>query len=654
MLAGLVDWNEKEDWRPFLERMQQETGPFQVSRWRACHQRGLSLALSAEGSDPPGVPDGSEKSDWATFDGTLYNAEELVGSLGIEQRAEDKPWCADEDVVLAAYRRWGVKFLDRLVGDFALAIWDGTAKRLFAAVDPFGLRPFYYVQAGSCLAFASRLSQLRLLPWVGGRINDRMVVSFLTDTWNDADQTFYKNIIQLPPGHYLQANAGETLVCRYWRPGVKNACAAGSSSEVLRQFADLFRLAVRQRIVAPDGGCGNETGPVGILMSGGLDSTSLAGMAADIYQREQLQSLTRVGRPTSARPVVISAQFGDLPCDESPYIDAVLRRLPFESHRVTGLNGHVPSVNEFREDLRRHEWPALNRQRPLFEAFTRAAHRLGARMLLNGLGGDELATDYRYYHDLLNRGGALGILRAAGLVSRVEGIAAPKALYSLAREGCPEEIKRIYRWLRRRVVCPSSEGEFVPAWLAPQARRMALEIGPAAVPAPQGFGSATLELAWQIISSPYSAWANRWLVNEFASQGIRCRFPFLDQRLFDFVFSIPPRLRPRCKGSPWFKPLISQGLSAFLPPAVRHRAAKVHFEAYNCYVFGGEFESLRRCLFDSREWHSEGFVPRRKAFEVFENFQMRPEEIRQDPLGASKRIEPLRRIAGLELWLRES
>jgi asparagine synthetase B (glutamine-hydrolysing) len=227
-------------------------------------------------------------------------------------------------------------------------------------------------------------------------------------------------------------------------------------------------------------------------MSGGLDSTSLAGMVADIYSREA-ESL----RP----PVVISAQFGDLPCDESPYINAVLRRLPFESRQVSGLNGQPPSIEELWEDVRRHEWPALNRQRPLFEAFVKTARSFEAQMLLNGLGGDELTTDYRYYHDLIHRSGVLGILRSARLVNRVEGIPTGKALFSLLREVCPEEIKGAYRWLRRRIQVSSSEKDGYPTWMTPQARQLAMEIGPPLAPPPEGFGSQTLELAWQIISS---------------------------------------------------------------------------------------------------------------------------------------------------------
>jgi len=372
----------------------------------------------------------------------------------------------------------------------------------------------------------------------------------------------------------------------------------------------------------------------------------MAGMAADVFRREEHD-----GPP----PIVISAVFGDLSCDESTYIQAAQKRLPFSRQMIAPLN-RASTAGEMLEDIRKHEWPALHRQRPLFDGFIEAARSSSTRLLLNGLGGDELTTDYRYYADHLSRAGALGFLRTARLVNMVEGIPIGRALYLVLRETCPEEIKRPYRWIRRRLrplFTPSGvkNGEACPAWLNPEAARVAREVGTAAEPAPQGFGSATLEAAWQILTHPYYAWANRWLVTEFAAAGIECRFPFLDRRLFEFVFSIPSRLRPRCRGSPWFKPLIAQGLRDYIPAEIRIRNAKVHFEAYNCRVFDADARELERLLFDSTDWCSENFVTRKSAQGLFDAYLRKAND--QEPLQRMKRIAPLRRVAELELWLRE-
>ncbi len=375
-------------------------------------------------------------------------------------------------------------------------------------------------------------------------------------------------------------------------------------------------------------------------MSGGMDSTALAGMTADIQRRE----------PAIVPPVfVISALFGDLPCDESNYIDAALRRLPFASRKIDGLNGDY-TLADLQTDMRRHEWPVLHRQGPLFNGFREAARSCGARILLNGLGGDELTTDYRYYTASMNDANPLGILRAAHWVRQVERMPLGKALYLLAREACPEEIKRPYRWVRRRFR-PGAPPAW-SSWLAPGFRKIAEELDASEDSVPR-FDSETLELAWRILTAPRASWSNRFLVDEFRAAGIQCRFPFLDRRLFDLVFSIPRRLRPRCRGRPWFKPYIALGLSGYIPAEIRDRDAKVDFESYNCYVFDRCLEFLRPCLFDGGRWKSEAFVPRSQALALFQAARQERASPNMPGYMIKRRMETLRNIAGLELWLRE-
>jgi hypothetical protein len=364
-------------------------------------------------------------------------------------------------------------------------------------------------------------------------------------------------------------------------------------------------------------------------------------MTADIYRQE----------PNRAPVItVVSALFGDLPCDETDYIEAALRRLPFASRKIDGRNGHY-DLDNLRRDLGRHEWPVLHRQGPLFNGFREAAGSCGARVLLNGLGGDELTTDYRYYTAAMNGTNRLGLLRAAHWVRQVERMSLSRALYLLSREACPEEIKRPYRWVRR-LVRPDPAPAWT-AWLGPKYRKLADELTASFQPVNQGFGSETLELAWRIVTSPGAAWANRFLVDEFAATGIESRFPFLDRRLFDLVFSVPPHLRPRCQGRPWFKPYIAQGLAACIPGEIRLRDAKVDFEAYNCAVFERCLDFLLPCLFDGNQWMSEFFVSRNRALALFQEFRQGNGHDQGTP-ETRKRMVTVSNIAGLELWLRDS
>jgi asparagine synthase (glutamine-hydrolysing) len=639
MIAGIVNWNQNPEIGAELARMQRQVGPFPVGEWESCRASGAAMAASGTGANTRPVRlSRNDTSLIAAFDGVIYNRDEIIQLLNLKNSGTGRGTgtgkecsCNDAELLAAGYQRWGRDVLDYLIGDFAFALWDEKTGVLFAAVDPFGLRPCYFGIGDGRLAFGSRMSQLRSLPWVGSSLNERTIVSFLLDSFDDPFASFFSSIKQIPGGHYLWADGQRLTISRYWRPGIRNVCRATRPDEVLDEFADRFRQAVDQRL--------DHSQPMGILMSGGLDSTAMAGMAADICNQ---------GSHGNEKITVISALFGDLPCDESDYIDAAVRRLPFASRKIDGRNGRY-ELEDLQKDLRRHEWPVLHRQGPLFNGFREAARECDARILLNGLGGDELTTDYRYYAVPMNGSNRLGLLRAAHLVRQVESMSLSKALYLLGRDACPEEIKRPYRWLRRRVRPDPDPGW--STWLASNHKKLAEQLSAAPERLDQGFSSETLELAWRIVTSPGAAWANRFLVDEFAPGGIHVRFPFLDRRLFDFVFSVPPHLRPRCRGRPWFKPYISQGLTAFIPPEIRRRDAKVDFEAYNCRVLERCLDHLYPILFEGNSWVSESYVPRNSAFALFQEFRQ-ANVARQSTPETRKRMRTISNMAGLELWLR--
>ena len=527
---------------------------------------------------------------------------------------------------------WGADVVDHLSGDIAFAIWDGDRNTLFAATDPFGLRPFCYARDESRFAFGSRVGQLERLPWVGTDVNERTVVSLLSDVWDDSGATFLRNVRQLPPGHCLSVTASRATLRCYWSPRRWPRPECRSEPEVLERFEELVRDAVRVRLEDP--------GRLGILMSGGFDSTAVSGVIGDLWQREGRAQQ----RPV---PLVISGRFGNLPCDESRYIDAALRRLPFESRPVAVLDRGL-SPDEILQDVRRHEAPFVSRQRPLCEEFASVARNAGVATLMTGLGGDELTTDYGYSADLLRTGRLARCYRSAVCASRGDGVSLARVFLEILREACPAAVKRPYRSLRRLL---GRNRRPTPDWMSPEAVALACTLArPNAEPSPN-FPSRTAEYAWRVACDPYSHWSNRWWVTEFAASGIRVCSPLLDRRLFEFVLGIPARLRPCCDGVARFKLLISRGLRRYLPEELHRRGDKVFFESYNNLVFEQTFAGLREYLFDGAEWLSEPFVPRVRAKALFEASGP-VAAATPDALARSQQIEPLWRIAGLEVWLR--
>jgi hypothetical protein len=186
-----------------------------------------------------------------------------------------------------------------------------------------------------------------------------------------------------------------------------------------------------------------------------------------------------------------------------------------------------------------------------------------------------------------------------------------------------------------------------------QARRVAEEIGPSRVPPRQGFNCQSLEIAWRKLTDACSQSAYLWWTNEFAASGIRLCSPYLDHRLFDFVFSTPPRLRPRSYDTRQFKPLIARGLRDYIPEQFHFRLDKVTFDSYDTLLFDLTLDCLCRYFFDAGEWHSEAYVTQAQAKALFEAYRRKLGDGHCESLPSVRQMRLLQRVAGLELWLRE-
>jgi asparagine synthase (glutamine-hydrolysing) len=603
MIAGLVDWTGHTDLSSCARAMNAAFSELGLEAPRLRQgRRTLFLALPPFSDLFPG-PEAPADASAVLLHGVLDETGGLAAGL-------DSPGPRSEAALLdLGFRRLGAELADRLLGDFAVARWDDDAAQLLAIVDPLGLRPVYFAADAHRIAWASHPAPLRRLPWMNGAPDERMVVSHLVDVWNDAEATFHAGIRRLPAGHLLEAGEGRCRVRRWWTPFGRRAEAVASTQDVLDRFGELFRRAVRCRL---------ERGPTTLLMSGGLDSTAAAGMAADLP-----------GMPPVS---IVSAAMTGLGCDEGAAIDVALHGLPFPARRVCPVGVPV-TVDALRAEARLHGAPHLNLQKPMFDLVAEAARAFGARAVLTGVGGDDVTTDYRYHLDLLRENGLLGFPRTVAQVARLERWSVLQALNFLLRAACPAAIRKIARAARRR--------DEPPAWLSPDARRRAAELGPPLVPPRQGFEIEPLEAVWQLLRSPLVQSARQWWVDEYAGYGLGCRSPFQDRRLIEFLFNVPARLLPRSHQTGQYKPLITRGLSRFLPEEFRFRVGKIVMDEYDNNVWASSRGALGGHLF-AHGWLSELFVPRKAARTLFEAGERR--------LTGDK---AMRRIAGLELWLRE-
>jgi len=197
-----------------------------------------------------------------TADARIDNRDELLAALGLAAWAHGE--ITDSELILRAYEHWGDGAPERLVGDFAFAVWDERRQALFCARDHLGVKPFYYHQSGRVVAFASEVKALFTVPAVPRRLNATRVGDYLGGIFEDQAGTFYRDVCRLPAGHFMVVAPGTARTQSYYRLDPSREIRLRSDDEYADAFRERFTEAVRDRL--------RSAYPVGSSLSGGLDS----------------------------------------------------------------------------------------------------------------------------------------------------------------------------------------------------------------------------------------------------------------------------------------------------------------------------------------------------------------------------------------------
>jgi asparagine synthase (glutamine-hydrolysing) len=299
------------------------------------------------------------------YNGEIFNFRELRRDLercGISFRTE-----SDTEVLLLGFIADGERFLGRLQGMYAFVIWDRATGELFAARDPVGVKPLYYTVRDGMFAAASELRALLAHPVVSHTLAAASVVEFLAFGNNFGDRTLVEGVKKLPPGHFVRARNGEVSVSEYWDVLPPEDSSRENNPAV--ELRERLEQAVEAAMVSDV--------PLGLMLSGGLDSSTIATLAARHASRGDLTAY--------------SVAFGR-PDDESD----IARRLAEDlglRHRVIRI-----SEDDVREEfdvwLRDLDCPNANPTWIAISLIARAARADGIKVLLSGDGGDELFGGY--------------------------------------------------------------------------------------------------------------------------------------------------------------------------------------------------------------------------------------------------------------------
>jgi asparagine synthase (glutamine-hydrolysing) len=456
----------------------------------------------------------------------------------------------DAEIVLSAWERWGDGCLSRLAGDFAFALWDPRASRLFCARDPLGIQPLYYADCGSLVVFASEPSQVLAHPAVDRAPDEGYIAELLAGTVRSHDATLYRGVKRVPPGHALVIDRQSIRLDRYWNIDLSHELRYRNDDDYAARFKAVFEEAVRCRL--------RSIRPVASYLSGGLDSSSVVVVAADLARRGLVPPIEAVSLVFPGQP----------DADESLFIKDVVRASGVHWIRVEGAPFDVQASCAAAE--RRRDMPDFPNDTA--DHVRRALMARNVGVTLSGSGGDlGLSGSFYYYADLLRRGRFVRLARRYVDVVRSPGMRWTSAMF--LRGGVwpilPTPVKRAVRWGRR------ARGEPVPAWIPAEfARRTALADRLRREPVPDRLPSTARYDVLQAYRDPWSVVINEMYERASVESGLEDRHPFLDVRLVEFVAALPDDQRWK---NGLTKHVLRQAMKGLLPESVRTRPDKAEF-----------------------------------------------------------------------------
>jgi asparagine synthase (glutamine-hydrolysing) len=496
------------------------------------------LDLSPLGHQPMQDP---ETNNWIAYNGEIYNFREVRAKLeseGIRFRSQ-----SDTEVLLKAYGRWGEACLAEFRGMFAFAIWDARRHRLLMARDAMGIKPLYYSTQGKHFLFASELRTLLGTGLVPRRMDRAGLLNYLRFGSLYDPITLIEGVSALPAGHWLTWEKGNIKVSRYW-----DLAGDGNNSLASQDATDLRHLideSVRMQMVSDV--------PVGVFLSGGIDSSSLASILSG----------------SGGKPHTFSVVFRESDYSEAEYSRLVAQRFGTEHQEV--LVSQSDALEAIPGALGAMDQPTIDGLNTyLISRVTRAA---GIKVALSGLGGDELFAGYSTFRTVpqmerfadvwghvpraarLSLAGAFAMLAPATDQNR--------KLTGLARGN--GNLLHPY-FLSRELFAPAQSSTLLTFDVNPVLDRATEPLREAL--------ARTREL--DPINRVSYLEARCYMLNTLLrdsdvmsmANGLEVRVPLIDHRLAEKMFSLPGRLKID-RSIP--KPLLVNALQGTLPDEIVHR-----------------------------------------------------------------------------------
>ena len=577
--------------------------------------RRLSIIDVQTGHQPISNEDGNL---WIVFNGEIYNHRELRRDL--EARGHRYRTQSDTETIVHLFEEYGDACVDHLRGMFAFAIWNQASQRLLLARDWLGIKPLYYRYKDGVLLFGSEIKAILAYPGVRAEFNRKTLAEYLAFGYIAGQETMYSGIRKLLPGHVLTLHEGGDIeVSQYWDLHVPSDVEDLGRDHYVRRYRELLEESVASHLMSDV--------PLGVFLSGGLDSSAIAALTTKI-RREPIETF--------------SVGYGEEEYSELPFAHEVAQHIGSRHHEVR------LSRDEFFESLPRliwHEDEPIAWPSSVALYFVSCLARERVTVVLTGEGSDETLAGYtRYPWTLLNsrwdsiyRGLTPSFLRR--LLRR--GIAAAHLSADrqrqlehtfLMRDGASWEDFYFDNFYS---AFSSAEQNDL---LTPEAREFSNEVYESSIAA---WNRSSGDMLHRLLYTDINTYLVELLMKQdqmSMAASVESRVPFLDHALVEFAASIPSKYATRGLAG---KMILKSAVEDLLPREIIYRKKMGFPTPWAHWLAGPQLDSVELTLTENRTLERGLFRP--------EALQRLFAEHRSGRCDNGNRIW---RLLNLELWMR--
>jgi asparagine synthase (glutamine-hydrolysing) len=518
---------------------------------------------------------------WVIFNGEVYNYVELREEL--KGKGHTFRTQCDTEVILESYAEWGIDCLHHFNGMWALALWDNRTRRLFCARDRFGVKPFYYVWDGTTFAFASEIKALLELPWMHREANDDVVYDYLVHRVIDhTDQTFFKGVQQLRPGHYALFTEEGLKIGKYYELAYRSELGTYTEQEAdqfAEEFRERFTEAVRLRL--------RSDVAIGSCLSGGLDSSSVVCTANKLIFEQGQANRDTVGD----RQKTFTATYDFPQYSESGFVAKVIERTNAAANNIKPTAAAL--WDDLPEFLRSNDEPMISTSMYAQWNVMKLASEHGVKVLLDGQGADELLGGYRRWHFPVLHAELLRHARIQEFVRETTAAA------TVARETTTRQVLFAAQKLLKNLIPGSFHHWFIipSEFLRPEFRKRASS-------SVYKHDTSLQRRLWEDGTRYNLQQLLHYEDRNSMYFSIEARVPFLDYMLVEYTMQMPAVYKIH---DGWSKFILRKAMMGIVPEEIRWRRDKMGFVTPEAEW---EAELMPRILsrLQSERFHSDRFI----------------------------------------------